>query len=557
MKHKFKKIAAAVSSLMLAASMTVPMYAESAVPTAKPESKYVHGDVNLDGVIDVTDISQIGLALVDKTVLDDIHFACSDIDYDGDVNLVDYATLRQYVSKKITSLPEAKEVSYVSYEERKKAREAVIASHHTPEPSSPTPEVYNTPGYFPDETEEEGVVAAPVPTYIPKVFNNLDADGYLKFAAGSAAKVLVDSEDTRGKENPVYSPLSYYMALSMAAECASGNTRDEIVDVLGAEDIEDLRYENDLLYRAFRLDGDSEYCVVSNSAWLNSKWKFKQEAFDTLAKNYYATSYSRDFRKKEETEAEISDWVYKRTMEKIKPDILIKDPESDIVRLINAVAFKDTWEEEFDEDLTKKDNFLKRDGKKISCDFMKERVSEAKVVMADKFMMYSKEMKNGYTMNFVLPDEGVDINDILSDEEAVADIYAGNLDYKKLKVDFLVPKFEVVSEFNLMDATEELGIKEAFDDSKADFSTMLDYAENNLFNNTGTTITAIDHQAQVKIDEKGGEAEAYTQIVVGTTSPTAVPGQYLLFKLDRPFFYYISYKNNVPLFAGIIDNPNE
>ena len=36
------------------------------------------------------------------------------------------------------------------------------------------------------------------------VFNKtLDADGYMKFAAGSAAKVLVDSEDKRGKENPV------------------------------------------------------------------------------------------------------------------------------------------------------------------------------------------------------------------------------------------------------------------------------------------------------------------------------------------------------------------
>jgi len=53
-------------------------------------------------------------------------------------------------------------------------------------------------------------VAKPVPTYLPMVFNKtLDADGYMKFAAGSAAKVLVDSEDTRGKENPVL-PLVLY-----------------------------------------------------------------------------------------------------------------------------------------------------------------------------------------------------------------------------------------------------------------------------------------------------------------------------------------------------------
>ena len=543
------KIAAAVSSFMIAAYMTAPIYAESAVPKTKPESEYVHGDVNLDGIIDVTDITQLGLALVDKVVLDDIHFAYSDADYDGEVNLVDYATLRQYVSKKITSLPEPKEVSYVSYEERKKSSKQTAEPEYTPDPSA-------VPSEEPaQEAEETGVVAKPVPTYLPVVFNNIDADGYLKFASESAEKVLVDSEDTRGKENPVYSPLSYYMALSMAAECAAGNTRDEIVDVLGAEDIEDLRYENDLLYRAFRLDSNSDYCIVSNSAWLNSKWEFKQEAFDTLAKNYYATSYSRDFRKKEETEAEISEWISRKTKEKIKPDIFIKDPESDLVRLINAVAFKDAWKEEFDAEMTKKNNFFKRDGSKISCDFMKEHHSDAKVGMADKFMMYSKEMKNGYTMNFILPDEGVDINDILSDENAVADIYAGNLDYKTRTVDFLVPKFEVISEFDLIDASQKLGIEDAFG-SNSDFSTIVDYAKYG-FSNGAVAITAIDQQAQVKIDEKGGEAEGYTQITIGTTSPTVFPDQYLLFKLDRPFFYYISYKNNVPLFAGIIDNPNE
>ena len=544
------KIAAAVSSFMIAAYMTVPLYAESAVPKTKPVSEYVHGDVNLDGMIDVTDITQLGLALVDKVVLDDIHFAYSDADYDGEVNLVDYAILRQYVSKKITSLPEPKEVSYVSYEERKKSSKQTAEPDYTPDPSV-------VPSEEPDpEAEETGVVAKPVPTYLPAVFDKIDADGYLKFAADSAEKVLVDSEDTRGKENPVYSPLSYYMALSMAAECAAGNTRDEIVDVLGAEDIEDLRYENDLLYRAFRLDSNSDYCIVSNSAWLNSKWDLKQEAFDTLAKNYYATSYSRDFRKKEETEAEISEWISRKTKEKIKPDIFIEDPESDLVRLINAVAFKDAWKEEFDAEMTKKNNFFKRDGSKISCDFMKEHNTGTEVGMADKFMMYSKETKNGYTMNFVLPDEGVDINDILSDEKAVSDIYSGNLDYKKnLTVDFIVPKFEVTSEFDLIDASKKLGIKDAFR-GESDFSTIIDYAENGL-GPGDVAINAIDHQAQVKIDENGGEAEGYTQITIGTTSPKGFPDQYLLFKLDRPFFYYISYKNNVPLFAGIIDNPNE
>ena len=97
----------------------------------------------------------------------------------------------------------------------------------------------------------------------------------------------------------------------------------------------------------------------------------------------------------------------------------------------------------------------------------------------------------------------------------------------------------VTSEFDLIDASKKLGIKDAFG-GESDFSTIIDYAENGL-GPGDVAINAIDHQAQVKIDEKGGEAEGYTQITIGTTSPKGFPGQYLLFKLDRPFFYYISY----------------
>ncbi len=72
-----------------------------------------------------------------------------------------------------------------------------------------------------------------------------------------------------------------------------------------------------------RANLNSDYCIVSNSAWLNSKWNFKQDA----------------------------------------------------------------WKEEFDAEMTKKNNFFKRDGSKISCDFMKEHRSDAEVGMADKFIL--------------------------------------------------------------------------------------------------------------------------------------------------------------------------
>ena len=69
-------------------------------------------------------------------------------------------------------------------------------------------------------------------------------------------------------------------------------------------------------------------------------------------------------------------------------------------------------------------------------------------------------------------------------------------------------------------------------------------------------ITAIDQETKLKVDEKGCEGAAYTLITIETTAP-APPDRHVNFKLDRPFFYYIADKNEIPVFAGIIDNPNE
>ena len=62
------------------------------------------GDVDLNGKIDVTDITVLALALVDHEELSENSFRNADVNGDGNVKLDDLATIRQYVSKKISSL---------------------------------------------------------------------------------------------------------------------------------------------------------------------------------------------------------------------------------------------------------------------------------------------------------------------------------------------------------------------------------------------------------------------------------------------------------------------
>ena len=77
-----------------------PPFETSEEPGIKPTpSEIIYGDVNLDGKVDVTDLSYLSLYLIGDKKLSDDALKASDTAYDGKVNLADLAALRQYLSK--------------------------------------------------------------------------------------------------------------------------------------------------------------------------------------------------------------------------------------------------------------------------------------------------------------------------------------------------------------------------------------------------------------------------------------------------------------------------
>jgi GH25 family lysozyme M1 (1,4-beta-N-acetylmuramidase) len=70
----------------------------------KPSPEIVIGDTNNDGCIDITDLSKLAIALVDKHEFTPEDVLRSDLDGDGSVGLTDLAVLRQYLSKVIESI---------------------------------------------------------------------------------------------------------------------------------------------------------------------------------------------------------------------------------------------------------------------------------------------------------------------------------------------------------------------------------------------------------------------------------------------------------------------
>ena len=87
-----------------------PAPEKSPEPTATPSedpytfAEYIPGDVTCDGIVDVTDLTTIAVALVERRYFSSTPEKNADVDHDGEVTLADLARIRQYLSKKIDSL---------------------------------------------------------------------------------------------------------------------------------------------------------------------------------------------------------------------------------------------------------------------------------------------------------------------------------------------------------------------------------------------------------------------------------------------------------------------
>ena len=89
-----------------------------------------------------------------------------------------------------------------------------------------------------------------------------DGGAVLAFANRTLGKIFADSE------NRVYSPISLYAALSMLTEMTDGDTKQQVMELLGAADSETLRQTVRDLWMSVYLDDGRSVCRLANGAFL-------------------------------------------------------------------------------------------------------------------------------------------------------------------------------------------------------------------------------------------------------------------------------------------------
>ena len=176
--------------------------------------------------------------------------------------------------------------------------------------------------------------------------------------------------ETDENKNVLVSPLSIVMDFGMLENGANGHTLDEMKAYLnGGMSVEDLNEYMKTLKDGMMNSKKVEW-NVANSIWFNeSQINDISDDVKKIVQNFYDSEinkrpYNND------TLKEINEWVKKNTNDMI-PAILDELNPSDVMHLINAVAFEGDWYVKFDEhDTTKNAPFKNLDGSTTNVDML-------------------------------------------------------------------------------------------------------------------------------------------------------------------------------------------
>lgn len=353
------------------------------------------------------------------------------------------------------------------------------------------------------------------------------------------------AEFLSGNENRAYSPVNVYMALAMLGETTDGESRRQILDLLGAENIDELREDAKNMWLAnYRNDG-AAMSILANSIWLNEDVKINKKTTDTLAGNYYASSYQGNVSSDKMKKA-VRSWLNQQTHGLLSNQVnnVELDPLT-VMAMYSTVYFRAKWDNQFSKSSNDFRTFHSPGGD-VQTEFMNDMNTFGMFYAGEDFGAIFLRFKEGGSMWFILPDEDKTIDDVLSSGEYLGLLKNANEweSKKMLKIHYSVPKFDISSEIGLSEGLKNLGVTDVFDIERSDFSPLTD---------SGVFISGANHAARVIIDEEGCTATAFTAMLYAT-SPLP-PEDEMYFTLDRPFIFAVTGDTSQPLFIGTVVDP--
>lgn len=344
------------------------------------------------------------------------------------------------------------------------------------------------------------------------------------------------------KNNMIFSPLSIKYALKMLNEGSVGNTKVQIENVLGKQNV--TKYSN-----------TSQVMSLANGVYIRDTFykEVKEDYIKTLNEKYNAEINYDSFNNANN----INNWIEEKTLGIIKNmlrDETVQNPDNKMI-LINALAIDMEWEDSFDSKSTKGADFYMEDGSTINATTMYLKT------YSDSISYYKNRDITALTMNLksyydtqlefvaIMPDENLsDYIENFSTDKLDNIIEKSTLASKTRNgVYILIPRFSMDYNLELKNDLIELGITDAFDEKLADFSMISD---RNLY------VSDALHKANIDFTEKGIKAAA-TTVIYMTCEASIMEAKPVEININKPFLYVIRDKNTGEIwFLGTVYEPN-
>ena len=353
-----------------------------------------------------------------------------------------------------------------------------------------------------------------------------------------AVQTVPNIFEERGK-NHVYSPLSLYMALAMLLEGVSDEeARQELEGLLGMER-EESRAAMKTVYENNFYKNKNGTLRLANSIWFKKNYPIEEEYLRILAEDYYAESYQTLF--DSEGHQNIIDWInhYTENFLELTRDKFAVDANT-VILLLNTIYFHNKWKTAFEKYRTQAGDFHSEKGA-VSVQYMRHSV-DGKYKRYVGYGVAEDYFENNASVTYILPDEGVDVYNLLTPEVLISALDPA--DKSTQKIDFSVPKFKYFSEFQLNEALNKLGVEEVFNSGSNSLELMS--------RGRGLFVSEVKQNAGIEFSEEGVKAAAVTGVIIKESAVESVN-----FRLDRPFIYIIKDAFGIPLFMGLVQNPAE
>lgn len=375
---------------------------------------------------------------------------------------------------------------------------------------------------------------------------NIKGQPFVKSLNTFALDLYANLSGTEG--NLCISPFSISTALAMTFAGARGITEKQMARVMQVSTSQP-KFHKDFskLLEQICVSGQSDgiELLLANSIYPQKGYPFLKAFVDCLQENYQTVLTPLNYQEPETAREIINQWVKEKTREYI-PELIpsgMIDPLTRLV-LINAMYFKGLWESPFDKDATIKSSFWVTKDAAIDVPTMRQRedfnYAEDNLVQVLELPYQGKN----FSLVIILPREALPIV-----EKSLT-----NSNYSKWlarlsneTVDIHLPVFKIEGKVLLNDILISMGMTDAFDGDKANFSGMdgMKYPD-------GLYISDVVHQANIEVNEEGTTAAAATAAMMRLRGLPKV----FQFHANHPFIFLLRENTTGSiLFIGRVLNP--